>query len=98
MPLHDDAQFSTPVPLSSDPLLEDRTQPFPVSRLEIYSDPERAVQNIVVTHHNQKGYTERYVHVVKWLALLTVGFMLNRLVVCLNVPCMFLFSPLSHKD
>ena len=89
MPVHDDIQFSTPIPQSSDPLLEDRTQPFPPQVMEIPSDPERASTRFIVTHHNQKGYSDRYVHVVKWLALLTIGFILNRLVATLNVPCMF---------
>jgi len=98
MPVHDDVQFSTPIPRPSDPLLEDRTQPFPTNSFEVSNDLERQPSPPIVTHHTEKGYSERYVHVTKWMALLTIGYMLNRIVAILNVPCkLFTFSTLNYS-
>jgi hypothetical protein len=90
--VHDDAQFSTPVAQPFDPLLQDRTRPFPVNRVEISSDSEMGSQLIV---YPVKTYSERYINVAKWLGLLTLAYLLNRIFGLLNVPCMFC-SGYSH--
>jgi hypothetical protein len=72
-------------PHRSPPLLEDRTQPFPVHRLEISNDVERRSR---LVFHQVKTYSERYMNVAKWLGLLTFAYILNRMVGLFNVPCM----------
>ena len=86
--VHDDVQFSTPFAHPSNPLLEDRTQPFPVHRLEISNDVERRSR---LVFHQVKTYSERYMNVAKWLGLLTFAYILNRMVGLFNVPCMLAF-------
>ena len=85
--MHGDSEFSSPSPQPTQLLLEDRTLPFESgSRGDSIESNNDSPGNIQLQDISQSA---RYIHAIKWMVLLSIGYIINRVLAMFGVPSMF---------